>query len=75
MKTLNVRVSDEFEAQLRRIARERNQSISELMRRALAREFEEAEGGFARHAAPYRGMFIGEPDLSSREGYGHKKPD
>lgn len=42
--------------------------------RALARELEDTEDGFAKHAAPYRGMFGGEPDLSSREGYGHQSP-
>ena len=37
-----------------------------------ARLDEEHEVDFARMAAPYRGMFKGPSDLSSREGYGDK---
>jgi len=48
------------------------ESFSDLARRALARETEEQEVDFARLAAPYRGMFKGPRDLSSREGYGDK---
>lgn len=43
-----------------------------LPRRALTRESEEHEVDFARLAAPYRGIFIGPRDLSSREGYGNQ---
>lgn len=50
----------------------RNESFSDLARRALARETEEHEVDFARMAAPYRGMLKGPSDLSSREGYGNK---
>ncbi len=48
----------------------RKERFSELARRALTREIEEQEVDFARLAAPYRGMFKGACDLSSREGYG-----
>ncbi len=43
-----------------------------MARRALAREIEEHEIDFVRLAAPYRGMFKGARDLSTREGYGNK---
>jgi hypothetical protein len=41
--------------------------------RALAREVEKQEADFAQLAAPYRGIFKGARNLSTREGYGNKK--
>jgi hypothetical protein len=44
--------------------------MSALIRRALIREVESTTTDFAQLAAPYRGMFSGPSDLSSREGFG-----
>lgn len=41
-------------------------------RRALACEVQEPEADFAQLAAPYRGMFKGARNLSTREGYGNR---
>ncbi len=46
--------------------------VSPISPRALAREIGEHEVDFTRLAAPYRRMFKGPRDLSSREGYGIK---
>lgn len=70
MKTVTLKISDSLDAKIRRAAARRNESFSDLARRALARETEEAEIDFVRLAAPYRGMFKGPRDVSSREGYG-----
>ncbi len=72
MKTVTLKISDILDAKLRRATAQRKESFSDLARRALAREIEEQETDFARLAAPYRGMFKGPVDLSSREGYGNK---
>lgn len=42
-------------------------------RRTLAFKVQEPEVDFAQLAAPYRGMFKGARNLSTREGYGNKK--
>lgn len=43
------------------------------MRRALVREMEADAVDFSKLAAPYRGMFSGPADLSTREGYGDRE--
>ena len=70
MKTLTFKIPEGMDEKIRRAAARRNESFSDLIRRAVAREIEEDSGDFARLAAPYRGMFEGSPDLSTREGYG-----
>ena len=70
MKTVTLKIPDSLDVRIRRAVARRKETFSELARRALAREIEEHEGDFARLAAPYRGMFEGPRDLSSREGYG-----
>jgi predicted transcriptional regulator len=72
MKTVTLKIPDNLAAKLRRTIAQRKESFSDLARRALAKEVEEQEVDFARLAAPYRGMFKGSADLSSREGYGNK---
>jgi predicted transcriptional regulator len=72
MKTVTLKIPDNLAAKIRRTINLRKESFSDLARRALAREIEEQEIDFARLAAPYRGMFNGAHDLSSREGYGNK---
>jgi predicted transcriptional regulator len=72
MKTVTIKISEELDGRLRRLARKRKESFSELARRALAREVEEERSTFAEQAAAYKGMFAGEPDLSGREGYGRR---
>jgi Arc/MetJ-type ribon-helix-helix transcriptional regulator len=71
MKTVTLKIPDSLDVKIRRAVARRNESFSELARRALVRETEEHEVDFARMAAPYRGMFKGPSDLSSREGYGN----
>lgn len=70
MKTVTLKIPDDLDAKIQRVVARRKESFSDLARRALARETEEREVDFARLAAPYRGMFQGPRDLSSREGYG-----
>ena len=70
MKTVTLKIPDSLDVKIRRAITKRKESFSDLARRALAREIEEREVDFARLAAPYRGMFKGPSDLSSREGYG-----
>ena len=72
MKTVTLKIPDSLDVKIRRAIGKRKESFSDLARRALARELEEREVDFARLAAPYRGMFKGPSDLSSREGYGNK---
>ena len=72
MKTVTFKIPDRLDAKVRRTLSRRKESFSELARRAIEREVEEQEVDFAKMAAPYRGMFRGAKDLSSREGYGDK---
>ena len=72
MKTVTLKIPDSLDSKIRRAIERRKEKFSHLARRALAREVEEHEVDFARLAAPYRGMFKGPRDLSSREGYGNK---
>ena len=70
MKTVTLKIPDHLDVKIRRAIARRKESFSDLARRALARETEEIGTDFTRLAAPYRGMFKGPRDLSSREGYG-----
>ena len=72
MKTVTLKIPDGLDVKIRRTITRRKESFSHLARRALAREVEEHEVDFARLATPYRGMFKGARNLSSREGYGNK---
>lgn len=74
MKTVALKIPEELDMKIRQAARRGKESFSALARRALIREIEIQETDFARLAAPYRGMFEGPADLSSREGYGDKNP-
>lgn len=67
---MTVKIPASLEAKSRRATAQRKESFSTLARRALTREIEESEVDFAKLAAPYRGMFQGPADLSSRERYG-----
>lgn len=71
MKAVTIKIPDTMEKALRKAAMDRKETLSELARRALAKEVERAAPDFATLAAPYRGMFAGPSDLSSREGFGH----
>jgi predicted transcriptional regulator len=73
MKSLTVKIPEALEAKLRRKAKADNESVSVLVRRALAREMEADAIDFAKMAAPFRGMFSGPADLSTREGYGSRE--
>lgn len=70
MKTLTVKIPEELETELRRKAKANRESVSKIVRRALARELEAEPVNFAELADQYRGMLTGPADLSSREGYG-----
>jgi Arc/MetJ-type ribon-helix-helix transcriptional regulator len=72
MKTVSLKIPDSLDTKIRRAITRRKESFSELARRALVREVEEREVDFARLAAPYRGIFKGASNLSSREGYEDK---
>jgi hypothetical protein len=72
MRTVTLKIPDHLDVKIRRAIARRKESFSDLARRALVRETEAHEIDFARLAAPYRGMFKGPRDLSSREGYGNK---
>lgn len=72
MKTVTLKIPDSLDEKIQRAIAQRKETFSALARRALAREIESREVDFARLAAPYRGMFKGPSDLSSREGYGNK---
>lgn len=71
MKTVTLKIPDDLDVKIRRAIARRKETFSDLARRALAREIEQDGVDFARLAAPYRGMFEGARDLSSREGYGN----
>ena len=73
MKTLTVKIPEALETKLRRKAKAGKEPVSAIVRRALAREMEADAADFAKLAAPYRGMFSGPADLSTREGYGSRK--
>lgn len=72
MKTLTVKIPQDLEIRLRRRAKAGNEPMSAVVRRALAREMDVDTVDFAKLAAPYRGMFAGPADLSTREGYGNR---
>ena len=72
MKSVTLKIPDYLDAKLRLVLARRKESFSQLARRVFAREVEEHETDFARLAEPYRGMFKGKRDLSTREGYGTK---
>jgi predicted transcriptional regulator len=79
MKILTVKIPQAIEKKFREKAKAANQSASEIVRHALAREIDadaeaEAEAvDFAKLAAPYIGMFSGPADLSDCGGYGSRK--
>ncbi len=72
MKTLTVKIPQSIEDKLKGKAAAQNETVSVLVRRALARELEADSVDFAKLAAPFRGMFSGPADLSTREGYGDR---
>lgn len=71
MKTLTVKIPEELDEKLRRKAQAANEPVSALVRRALMRDLDSDAVDFASLANPYRGMFSGPADLSTREGYGN----
>jgi predicted transcriptional regulator len=73
MKTLTMKIPETLETKLRRKAKTGNETMSEIVRRALTHELETDAADFAKLAAPYRGMFSGATDLSTREGYGSRE--
>jgi hypothetical protein len=72
MKTLTVKIPEALETQLRDKAKSGKESVSVIVRRALAREVEADAVDFAKLASPYLGMFSGPADLSAQEGYGSR---
>lgn len=72
MKTVTLKIPEGLDLKIRRALKARKESFSELARRALTREVE-ARLNFADVADPYRGIFRGPGDLSTREGYGNPK--
>jgi len=68
MKTVTIKIPESMDSKLRQHAAAKKEALSETVRRALTRELE-SDSDFASLAAPYRGMFHGPADLSSREGY------
>jgi predicted transcriptional regulator len=73
MKTITVKIPEALEEKLRNKAKAAKQPVSEIVRRALMREMEADAVDFSKLAAPYRGMFSGPSDLSTREGYGSRE--
>ena len=73
MKTLTVKIPEDLETQLRNKAKAGKEPVSAVVRRALVREMEANAVDFAKLATPYRGMFSGPADLSTREGYGSRE--
>lgn len=73
MKTLTVKIPEALEIKLRNKAKASNQPVSEVVRWALMREIEADAVDFSKLAKPYRGMFSGPADLSTREGYGDRE--
>jgi len=73
MKSLTVKIPEALETKLRNKAKAANEPVSEIVRRALAREMEADAVDFSKLAAPYLGMFSGPADLSTREGYGSRE--
>lgn len=75
MKILTVKIPEATEKKLREEAKAANQSVSEIVRHALAREVDaDADAAdFAKLAAPYIGMFSGPADLSNCGGYASRK--
>jgi predicted transcriptional regulator len=73
MKALTVKIPEALEAKLRRKAKAAKEPVSAIVRRALDREMEADAVDFSKLAAPYRGMFSGPADLSTREGYGSRE--
>lgn len=67
---MTVKIPEDLEAQLRNKAKAGKESVSVIVRRALAREMQADTVDFAKLASPYVGMFSGPADLSTREGYG-----
>ena len=72
MKSLTVKIPEPLEMKLRRKAKSGKETVSAIVRRALAHELETDAADFAKLAAPYLGMFSGSADLSTREGYGSR---
>ena len=73
VKSLTVKIPEALETKLRSKAKAANEPVSEIVRRALAREMEADAVDFSKLAAPYVGMFSGPTDLSTREGYGSRE--
>lgn len=71
MKTVTLKIPESLDTKIRRLLKRRKESFSQLARRALSREVEDGRN-FAHVAGPYRGMFRGPGDLSTREGYGRR---
>jgi predicted transcriptional regulator len=72
MKTVTIKIPDAMNQKLRKRAAAQQEGFSETVRRALAKELNSGTD-FASLATPYRGMFHGPADLSTREGYGHPR--
>ena len=73
MKTLTVKIPEALDLKLRRKAKTSKETVSAIVRRAVAHQLEADAADFARLAAPFAGMFSGAADLSTREGYGDRE--
>jgi hypothetical protein len=73
MKTVTVKIPEALDRKLRKKAKESNEPISVIVRRALCREIETDGVDFSKLAPPYKGMFSGPADLSTRAGYGSRE--
>jgi len=69
VKTLTAKIPRGLETRLRLLARKRQETVSETVRKALDREVQ-GDLRFAELAQEYCGMFAGPRNLSSRRGYG-----
>ena len=69
MTSVTVKLPAKLDQKLRATARRRGEKISVLIRRAVEREIIGEGPDFATMAAPYKGMFRGPGDLSTRKAY------
>ena len=66
MPTLTFKVPAVFAKNLRTAAQANGESLSSLVRRALDKEVAEPAPDFVKRAKPYKGIFKGPRDLSTR---------
>jgi len=70
MTSITIKVPLALNRKLRQAAKARGETLSEVARKALERDVDLPAPDFAKLAAPFKGMYSGPKDLSTREGYG-----